>query len=75
MHEIRWLIDNSLALKSTGKLALKHWEKEEYRPTPRAQLLYTLNPTTFKDQNIDGKLDKILEETYHEALAHHKREL
>ena len=50
-------------------------------PSPRAQLLCTLNPETFKNQagnktkHGNGLLEGILKDSYMEAIAQYKREM
>ena len=42
-------------------------------PSERAQALCTLNPLTFKKQNVNGVLDKIIKSEYDAAVDYYLR--
>ena len=43
-------------------------------PTERAQLLCILNPETFKHQNIEDKLGRIVRREYRKSLDEYKEQ-
>ena len=73
-HAVRRLIDHSISLYSSGKLKSDPITKEPHAPTARARLLFTLNPETFKAQNVNGEMDHLLVDSYAEAVKEHKRD-